>query len=519
MKIKPLLLMTMLAVTTMTMVACTSSIYKEANTQYQKTTDDIKQHEMAAHKKSPPVVIKPGYYVDARPIHLKRDPEWMKSRVSMQAHKMPLTILMHRLLRNSNINVTYDNTVLPRRLVSFDYTGSLRGALENIAAQTNYHFSLGKAELNWSAFVTKTFNISFMPGVSHYLVGRTRNNNQSNSSQHSGQGTHISRVDDQQYSTLEGQLSVWQDLRNTLNQLKSKEGRVIISESTTTATIIDHPSNLQTIAGYIDQLNQSLSQEVSIRVQVLDIELNKDFNFGVNWNLVAHNLGKNFPDFNLMGNMATATNLAANSMVEHDRNSALVGLRIGNMNGASSLMSALSKQGKLRVVTKPEVVTMNNQIASIRITQDTSYVESVNQTYAQNYVTTSIKPGTVTDGFTLYLLPKIQGNRVYMQISSTISNLIRLEKQSTIPSGVAANERGNSQYNAIEVPTIAEKVFNQRSVVRSGSTLIIAGYKRLRDETSNAKLFGLGALGGKGAHTKNVETLVLITPTILRIHS
>ena len=518
MKMKSLSFMIFVTAITMMLAACTPSIYKEANRQYQKTAETIKQHETAGHKMSPPVLIKPGYYVDTRPIRLIKDPEWMKSRVSMQAHNMPLTMLMRRLLRRSHINVTYDNTVLSRRLVSLDYTGSLRGALENIAAQTNYHFRLGKAGLTWSAFITKTFNISFMPGDSHYLVGRTRNH-QNNNNQYSGQGTHISRVDDQQYSNLEGQLSVWQDLRKTLNQLKSKEGRVIISESTTTATVIDHPSNMRRIAEYIDELNQSLSQEVSIRVQVLDIELNKDFNLGINWNLVAHNLGKNIPDFNLIGNMGSATNLAANSMVEHDRNSALAGLRVGNINGASSLISALSKQGKLRVVTKPEVVTMNNQIASIRITQDTSYVESVNQSYAQNYVTTSIKPGTVTDGFTLYLLPKIQGSKVYMQISSTISNLIRLEKQSTIPSGTSGDQSGNSQYNAIEVPTIAEKVFNQRSVVLSGSTLIIAGYKRLRDETANATLFGLSALGGKGAHTKNVETLVLITPTILRIHS
>ncbi len=161
---------------------------------------------------------------------------------------------------------------------------------------------------------------------------------------------------------------------------------------------------------------------------------------------------------------------------------------------------------------------MNDQIASIRITQDTGYIQSVSSSMTDNYVSTSITPGTVTDGFTLYVLPRIQGNRVFMQISSRIANLVALMKESTEPTNIENGSQsvtGNQQYNAIEVPTVATKEFNQRSVVTTGSTLIIAGYKRLRDETTNAKYFGIAPLGGEGAKSANVETLVLITPVIL----
>lgn len=499
-------------------VVSACSPYKEAITKYNQTAEEIHKQDVAARKTAPPVVRQSGFYVDTHPISLKRPPMWFKRRVSLQAHNMPFSILMRRLLRNTNTNVTYDNTVQARRLVNVDYTGSIKGALDTLAAQTSYFYNVDHDSVNWSAFMTKTFNISFMPGDSTYLVGRTRNSNAHNTQSY-GNGTHISRVDDQQYSNLQARLSVWDDLRRTLNQLKSKDGRVIISESTTSVTVNDHPKNVREITQYIARLNKTLSQQVVIRIQVLEIELNKDFNFGIDWNLVAKMVHHGAPDLALMGNLSTATNLVASSLVGRASTSALAGLTVGEMTSSHALINALSKQGKLRIVTKPEVVTMNNQIASIRITQDTGYIESVNQSYAQNYTTTSITPGTVTDGFTLYILPKIQGSKVYMQISSTISNLVRLDKQSTIPSGVNASTSSNNQYNAIEVPTIAEKVFNQRSVVRSGSTLIIAGYKRLRDETANAKLFGIEPLGGKGAKTKDVETLVLITPTILRSQS
>ncbi len=496
-----------------------SSTYTQANAKYAQTAQEIDKQDNVAKKTAPPVVMKSGYYVDTRPISLRKPPAWLARKVSLQAHNMPFSILMNRLLRNTNVNVTYDNTVHAHRLVDMNYTGSIKGTLNILAAQTNYYYDLNQDTLNWSAFMTKTFNISFMPGASTYLVGRTRNNQNNQSNQAYGTGTHVSRIDDKQYSNLQGHLSVWNDLRRTLNQLKSKEGRVVISESTTMVTAHDHPENIHAMARYIKQLNKSLSQQVVIRIQVLDIELNKNFNFGIDWNLVAKMVHHSIPDFALSGDLSTATNLVANHLVGRDSNSAIAGLLIGNEGGSRALINALSKQGKLRIVTKPEVVTMNNQIASIRITQDTGYIESVNQSFAENYVTTSITPGTVTDGFTLYILPKIQDNKVYMQISSTISNLVRLDKQSTIPSGVKANTTSNNQYNAIEVPTIAEKIFNQRSVVRSGSTLIIAGYKRLRDEATSAKLFGMEPLGGKGAQTQDVETLVLITPTILRSHS
>lgn len=500
---------------TAVLLGCADSTYRNAEKGYETTKTQMNTAETEQHTTAPPVVIKKGYYVDTHPIAFQNQPKWLKQRVKLSAQNLPLSLLMKRLLRNSGVNVSFDNTVQSNRLVSLDYQGSVMGALKNIAAQTDYQYELQEDTLTWSAFETETFNVSFMPGASNYLVGRTRNGEKNQSNQYGVKGTHISRIDDQQYSNLEARLSVWHDLRDTLNQLKSKQGHVIISESTTTVTVNDYPSHVHRIAQYIKRLNQSLSKEVAIRIEVLDLELNKEFNFGINWNLVAQDIAKNFPDLQLVGNLGTATNLVATSIIGRDQNSAGATFNVGRINGTQSILNALSKQGKLRVVTKPEVVTMNNQIASIRITQDTGYIESVNQSYAQNYVTTSIAPGTVTDGFTLYLLPKIQGDKVYMQISSTIANLERLDKQSTIPAGVNANTSANNQYNAIEVPTLAEKVFNQRSMVRSGSTLIIAGYKRLRDETASAKLFGVDALGGKGAKTNNLETLVLITPTIL----
>ena len=222
----------------------------------------------------------------------------------------------------------------------------------------------------------------------------------------------------------------------------------------------------------------------------------------------------------LTGSLSSATNLVATNLVNQQGNTGLAGFQIGSSGSDNShfLLNALSQEGRVRVVTKPQVVTMNDQIASIRITQDTGYIKSITSSQFEQYQTTTITPGTITDGFTLYILPKIQDQDVYMQISSRIANLLSLQKVSNEPTNLedSSSVKTNSQFSAIMVPTIAAKEFNQRSVIRSGSTLIIAGYKRLRDQTSDAKMFGVSALGGQGSQSRNVETLVLITPTILK---
>lgn len=490
-----------------------SKTYQQSDDNINKIQQQMKHAQQVASHPQPPVLSKPGYYVDAQPIALNTKPQWLSKSITLKAHNMPFNLLMNRLLRNTKVIIHYDQTVKPQQTINMDYKGTIEGALNALSATTNYHYTIHPSDISWSAFMTKTFNISFMPGASSYLVGQQRNSGIGGTTENAA--SPLSQINNEQFSNLAAQLSIWKDLRETLGQFKSPEGKLTVSESTTSVTVYDHPSNVRAIENYILALNKNLSQQVAIKVQVLEIALDKEFNYGINWNLVVNALDTRF---NLIGNLGSATNLSQNTLILQGGNSAVAGLKIGKLNGPQTLISVLSQQGKVRVVTQPQVVTMNNQIASIRITRNVGYVESVSQSLSQNFLTTSITPGSITDGFSLYILPKIQNNKIFMQISSTIANLEQLQKVSTSANNNDAqinNNNNQQQFEAIQVPTLAQKAFNQRSVVTSGSTLIIAGYKRLRDEVDKASYFGIDPLGGKGARTKNVETLVLITPVIL----
>lgn len=502
-----------LTISSLILAACATPPYLQANQRIDQTSRQIAADKIADNQAAPPVITRPGYYIDTHPVTLSKEPAWMRRSVTLQAQNMPLDELVARLLRNSDVNVRYDETVQSKRLASLHYSGTVKGALDTVAAKTRLHYNVEGNIVSWSAYQTQMFDISFMPGYSSYMVGRGQNSTSGFGNAYLGSGEVHSDVNDDQYSNLQAQLSVWEDLRNGLGKLISPDGRYMISEATTTVTVHDHPDNVDAIGIYLDRLNKTLSQQVAIKIEVLDVRLTESYNMGIDWSAVAHVFNT---QLQILGALSSATTISQQA-INGGSTSGIASFVIGE-GTHQTFIRALDLQGKVHVVTNPQVVTMNNQMASVRVTNDTSYIKSVSTTQTPDAGTTSsITPGTVTDGFTLYVLPKIQGDKIFMQISSTLSDLLSIVKVDNSPTGTNINNNNtNNTFVAIQTPTLSQKMFNQRTALKSGSTLVVAGYRRVRDQTSNAKFFELEGLGAKGAETQNIETLVLITPIILK---
>jgi len=433
------------------------------------------------------------------------DPAWLNQRVNVHGRNLSLDFLTNRIVANTGANVTYDAGTNPNQPAAIDYAGTIRGALNNLAQNTGYTYSINGNTILWSAFMTKTFDVSFMPGSSQYLMGQQANSG-SGSSGTAGGVTNVSATaPDTQYSTLQGTLSVWQDLENTIKSMLSPDGKVMVSQATTTITVRDHPENVNEVQDYLTSMNRDLSRQVALQVQVLQINLKKAFEYGINWNMVAGTISANGGAADTLGN--SLSNIG---------NVSPTGIGVGiirNANGTTSskfLLQALQQQGDLSVVTQPRVVTLNNQVARIAITTQRTYLASVTTTTTggtTNAVQTSLNPGTVTTGFTMYVLPKIQGNDVLLQLTSELSNLDNMQQLKSSNANDA---------NLINAPTVSSKSFNQRSMVPSGSTLVLAGFRQINNEANKASLFGIEPLGGKGAQQINSETIVLITPVVVR---
>ena len=69
--------------------------------------------------------------MDAEPVALDTG-QWLKQLVSLQAHNMPLYLLMNRLLRDTQVNVSYDQNIQAQRLVNLNYSVHSKRCFEDL---------------------------------------------------------------------------------------------------------------------------------------------------------------------------------------------------------------------------------------------------------------------------------------------------------------------------------------------------------------------------------------------------
>lgn len=515
------------------LAACNPAVYNQT----EGNIADVKLKAAAARKTSdydakanPSLLVKKGLYVDTTPINLERSPSWLKNHIIIRGDQLPFSYYSRTIARGANNHVlTKYQTGLDQTFnISLNYSGTVKGALDLLAAKTGYIYSVRKGGIYWQAFVTKTFDVSFMPGGTDYLMGKIAGSS-STTANTSSQGTTgtvsnfiSSDSSDSEYSNLKGTLSIWKDLDSTLHQLISKDGTIMVSESTTSVTVRDRPSNVELIGQYVSNLNHNLSKQVLVKIQILDVALSNDYDYGINWQMIARAF-HNSP-FIINGNYGTPISIKAltpQAAGSAAGNYPLFGTKIGNPNQIpywSILLNALSQQGKTSVVSEPRVVCLNNQVSVVRVVQQNGYVASIQNTSLAGSgsggantnigtVTSQITPGTVITGLTLYILPKIMHDNVYMQVNADLSTNNGFD--------VFTGGGPSSTSSQIQLPNITEKHFNQRSMIRSGDTLILSGFRQVTNRANANQFLQSQALGGKGSEMLNTETIILITPIIL----
>lgn len=505
----------------MLVVGCEPITYQKQYDDAQKQACTVQQQIAKARQQSSCNAVQINNEFSAADVyHSGETPAWLNNPVNLRANELPLQLLMTKLLPQNAVGVQYSDGANNNQPITIDYNGNIRGALDKIAAQTGYAYDIEDSMITWSPFVTKTYDVSFMPGSSQYLVGQKQGDTMFNTSS-STTNTASGQTNDSQYSSMQGNLSVWDDLQNSIKEILSPDGKVMVSESTTTVTVRDHPQNVQEVGDYLASMNHDLSKEVLLQVHVFQVALNKSFNFGIDWNVAyntAASAGFSTGDvsqplssslFNLGSSTPSGPGVIGSALTGTANSLGIPGVSAGVVSGPFSntqiLINALSQQGTVSNVTNPEVVTLNNQVAQIDISTQTTYLASSTNTISQGvggFSQTSLNPGVVDTGFKLYILPKIMNGNIYLEVSSELSTLDSL--QTISPQG------SNSE---IELPTVSGKHFNLRSMVPNASTLIIGGFKTV--DSTNNHLSEFGVFGGSGANNGNTETILIITPTVM----
>ena len=183
--------------------------------------------------------------------------------------------------------------------------------------------------------------------------------------------------------TADNPIDFWKELKTELEALLTEQGKQSLAMNMTAGLVqvTDRPSALKQVEDYLKGVDKSIHRQVDIDVKLYSVTLNDQFQFGIDWVHVAEAYG------GMLGFGAstlphgdrgtTAPGFGAGRIEPEPRRRGLPGgnpstLVFRNFNTAAAV-NALEAQGKVEVISKPRVRTLNNQTALIKVGEDVPF--------------------------------------------------------------------------------------------------------------------------------------------------
>ena len=371
-------------------------------------------------------------------------------------------------------------------ILDVNYAGTLRGLLDTIAGLSGYgwDFDARTRRITFSRLQVRTFVLAASVGTvawdsqvsnrSREQQGNALSGDNINATVTSGDTTSQTA----QINTTKATLDVWKDVETTVKGLLSRAGTVSINQSAGTLTVRDTHSRLEAIARYIEEMNARLERQVALCVRVWALEVSDASRLGLNLQTLFTS-----PDVAVeAGTASQATgSLAAVSVLK------------GRLTGSSATLEALKEWGNATQLTSASGLVMNNQPFPVQAVRRHAYLAGMTMSTSEYSQTSEITPGEVTTGFAMTLIPHILPDRhVLLQYNITLSSL---EDMTTI-------ERDSI---AVQLPQVSTRAFSQRTRLKAGQTLVLAGFEQ---DTASATR-DLGLLSGLRDHDASKTLLVI----------
>ena len=269
--------------------------------------------------------------------------------------------------------------------------------------------------------------------------------------------------------------------------------KVVANTETNSLIIISAPDDYGKIRAIIEELDQKREQ-VLVEALIIEITLDDDESLGFDWNV--------FMDTDVgIGVAASNTGL----MKESVQTGGLAGLTVGLLDGTVpsvwAILNANKETTNFKVLSTPEIVTIDNQEATITISEQIPFLTSSRVDENNNVITTYDYKDI---GIVLKLTPHINKNGyITMEINQQVKKIVE---------GTAL----------LENPSVYNREITSKITVRNERTIVIGGL--IRDDTVDIEqkvpLLGdiplLGLLFRKTTKQRiRTNLMVFITPHIV----
>ena len=321
------------------------------------------------------------------------------------------------------------------------------------------------------------------------------------------------------------------------------QGRALaINAMSGTILVRGMPTELRLVERMLRNMQISISRQVIIESKIIDVELNKEAQQGINWSLfnqgmhrlsmgaVPSSIGVNQPG--VVGQPGgTLVNGASTTLSGLLGTTAAAGVPVGGVGGIAfqatnfaSLINFMESQGRVHVLSSPRISTLNNQKAVIKVGKEEPFVtnitggtSSVSGTLQTVVTNPSLTYQPFFSGIALDVTPQIDSeDNITLHVHSMVNQIIEKDK-------IAGPGFGGTT-----VPFAVNSMNETDSVVkaRDGQVVVIGGLMSERNSDVRGGVPGArdvpvaGALFNWGSQeSRKRELVILIKPIVVKDES
>ena len=265
------------------------------------------------------------------------------------------------------------------------------------------------------------------------------------------------------------------------------------------------------IQDYLEMMRKSVTSQVLIEAKVLEVELNDEFTYGINWDAFT-----NDNTFGISANVARAAFTPGEPATFLIQN---------GTNPLETIVSAIQRFGTVHALASPRLTVLNNQSAVLNVAENQVYfeIDADRETDSNTGLTTLSVNSTiknVPEGVLINVMPAIDLDRgiVSMQVRPTISRITGFVNDPAVDLTLASIGVGATGISS-SIPVVSTKEVDTVVNMASGQTLVMGGLLEDRTEGTQRGAPILGELPIIGAAFRGQENTVHKSELVILLKS
>lgn len=433
---------------------------------------------------------------------------------------VPANELLFALARDAKLNLDIHPSITGKVTINaIDQT--LPQILERISEQVGLRYRLNGPNLVISPDTPylQSYHVDYL-NIQRESAGDVSIGMQLATSTTGGGGGGSNSSDNKSDTTLKSESlnRFWDTLEKNVDQILASgseesnvKGERVISNRETGVMMIRATSRQhKDIQDFIDRVMDSARRQVLIEATIVEVELNKNFQGGVDWSVISNGDGLSVAQEVLAGALGSPPFFSA---VWEDNNS---------NNTVTATLKLLDQFGDVSVLSSPKIIALNNQTSILKVVDNRVYFTIDVETNTTQGVIDRTFISTVNSipvGLVMSVTPFVTGDdEVILNVRPSISRVLRFVPDPNPALALADVE------NLIPETTVRE----MESVLRvaDGQVAVLGGLMQDESNQQEQGIPGLSSVPGAGSifgynqrDKRKTELVIFLRPRIVETAS